>query len=125
MEVRKRKSSILENLKDFDAYAKPLEDFQVRTISGAAVTVVSLVLVFLLLSSEFNDWLSREFIPSIRIDPGRKEKMAVYVDVSFPHLPCFLVGIDVMDTAGDYQNDVHTDMFKQRLNRLFLFLNNS
>ena len=117
MELRQRRGSFLENLKDFDAYAKPLEDFQVKTISGAAVTICSLVLVFLLLSSEFNDWLSREFIPSIRIDPGRKEKMAIYLDVSFPHIPCFMVGIDVMDTAGDYQNDIHTDMFKQRLDR--------
>jgi len=117
MTVRQRRSSVLENLKDFDAYAKPLEDFQVKTVSGAAVTIISLVMVFLLLTSEFHDWLSREFIPSIRIDPGRKEKMVVHVDVSFPHIPCFLVGIDVMDTAGDYQNDIHTDMFKQRLNR--------
>jgi hypothetical protein len=117
MELRQRKPSVLESLKELDAYAKPLEDFQVKTVSGATVTLVSLVLVFLLLTSEFHDWLSREFIPAIRIDPGRKEKMAIYLDVTFPHLPCFIVGIDVMDSAGDYQNDVHTDMFKQRINR--------
>ena len=117
MRQRKASQAFLSSLKNFDAYAKPLDDFQVKTVSGASVTVISLLLIVFLLLSEFSDWASREFKPSIRIDPGRKEKMVVHVDVSFPHIPCFLVGIDVMDVAGDFQNDISTDMFKQRLDR--------
>ena len=33
MELRQRKPSVLESLKELDAYAKPLEDFQVKTVS--------------------------------------------------------------------------------------------
>ena len=40
--------NIWASLKRFDAYAKPLEDFRIRTRSGGILTVVSgLVMIFL------------------------------------------------------------------------------
>ena len=107
----------LSSLKDLDAYAKPLDDFQVKTLTGATVTLLASVLVAILLFSEFVDWNTVDLQPSIQVDHGRKEKMAIHLNVSFPHIPCFLVGIDVMDVSGDHQNDVDHDMFKQRLDR--------
>ncbi|KAJ3045778.1 Endoplasmic reticulum-Golgi intermediate compartment protein 3 [Rhizophlyctis rosea] len=54
----------LSSFKDFDAYAKPLDDFKVKTLAGAAV-----------------------------------------------------LSIDVMDVAGEHQNDVHNSIFKVRLDK--------
>jgi endoplasmic reticulum-Golgi intermediate compartment protein 3 len=33
-----------------------------------------------------------------------KVLIQVNIDVTFPHLPCFIVSLDVMDVAGEHQN---------------------
>ena len=110
-------SSLLSALKELDAYAKPHEDFQVKTHSGGLVTLLASLVVLFLLVSEFLDWNSVELRPSMRVDHGRKEKMTIRLNLSFPHIPCFLVGLDVMDVSGDHQNDVDHTIFKQRTDR--------
>jgi hypothetical protein len=100
-----------------DAYAKPLEDFQIKTYTGGLVTLLSSFFVAFLLLSEFIDWNTKELQPSLTVDHGRKEKMTIRLNVSFPHIPCFLVGLDVMDNSGEHQNDVDHTIFKQRTDR--------
>ena len=47
--------NIWASLKRFDAYAKPLEDFRIRTRSGGILTVVSgLVMIFLFARWDIN-----------------------------------------------------------------------
>lgn len=45
------------------------------------------------------------------VDPGRKEKMRVNIDVTFPNAPCFIISLDVMDVAGEHHNDVDHVIF--------------
>jgi hypothetical protein len=105
MSLRQRKSSkALTVLKELDAYAKPLDDFQIKTVSGATVTLISTLLILFLVFSEFVDWAFVEMRPSLKVDDGRKEKMTLSLNVSFPHVPCFLLALDVMDVAGEHQN---------------------
>lgn len=109
--------SLLTQLRDLDAYAKPLDDFQVKTALGGTVTLLSTLFILFLLVSEFADWSTVELQPALKVDSGRKEKMSIHFNISFPHIPCFLVGIDVMDVSGEHQNDVGHDIFKQRISR--------
>ncbi|KAJ3330258.1 hypothetical protein HDU76_006082 [Blyttiomyces sp. JEL0837] len=104
-----------KTLKDFDAYAKPLDDFKVKTSSGAFVSLVSYALIFLLLMSEFIDWQKVQVIPSLDVDKARKEKLWINLNMTFPKVPCFLLSIDVMDVAGEHQNDVDHSIMKARL----------
>jgi hypothetical protein len=89
---------ILSSLKEYDAYAKPLEDFRVKTATGASgkvvslnhlVTIISAIIIFILLSSEFADWLRVDMVPSLAVDKGRKEKMQININMTFPKIPCF------------------------------------
>ncbi|KAI8612837.1 endoplasmic reticulum vesicle transporter-domain-containing protein [Chytriomyces sp. MP71] len=107
--------SLFQALKDFDAYAKPLDDFKVKTNTGAFVTLASYFVIFLLLLSEFTDWRTMQVNPSLDVDIARKEKMEINMNVTFPKIPCFLLSIDVMDVSGEYQNDVDHSMMKSRL----------
>ncbi|KAJ3153022.1 hypothetical protein HK101_001766, partial [Irineochytrium annulatum] len=120
---------------DFDAYAKPLDDFRVKTSSGAAVSIVSYILICLLLISEFVDWQTVQILPSLEVDRARKEKMRINLNITFPKIPCFcmsllfhvwslltvfvpVLSIDVMDVAGEHQNDVDHSIIKSRLDQM-------
>ncbi|KAJ3392135.1 hypothetical protein HDU92_008612 [Lobulomyces angularis] len=121
--LRKRKSIVeqsdgfLDTLKNFDAYAKPHDDFRVRTASGATVTFISAIIIFFLISSEFLDWNTVQLNPSLVVDRGRREKMQIHLNITFPHLPCYLLTIDVMDVSGDHQNDIDHSIYKVRIDQ--------
>ncbi|KAI9337699.1 endoplasmic reticulum vesicle transporter-domain-containing protein [Zopfochytrium polystomum] len=110
-------SSFLKSLKQLDAYAKPLDDFRVKTSTGAAVSIISYVLIAILLVSEFTDWRTVQVLPSLDVDKSRKDKMWINLNMTFPKVPCFLLSIDVMDVSGDHQNDVDHSIIKTRIDR--------
>ncbi|EGF80855.1 hypothetical protein BATDEDRAFT_19389 [Batrachochytrium dendrobatidis JAM81] len=111
-------TGILSDLKKYDAYAKPLDDFRIRTISGALVTVVSTLVILFLTFSEFTDWYQKEMLPSLEVDKGRKEKMNINLNVTFYHMPCYLLSVDVMDVSGEHQNNLPHSMHKVRIDQL-------
>lgn len=117
-ELRRRMSvqgGVLASLKEYDAYSKPMDDFRVKTATGASLTLLSAAIILLLVFSEFIDWAQIDKVPSLVVDSKRKEKMKVHMDITFPHLPCFILSVDVMDVAGEHQNDVDHDVIKTRI----------
>jgi hypothetical protein len=77
-----------KNLAAFDAYAKPAEDFRVRTHSGGLVTLVAMVSIIILVLSEFSAWLTIHPQASLLVDPTRKERMSIHLNITFPKIPC-------------------------------------
>ncbi|CAH3151072.1 hypothetical protein pdam_00002652 [Pocillopora damicornis] len=106
---------IVSTLKKFDAYPKTLEDFRVKTFGGAAVTLVSGLLMFLLFVSELSFYLSTEVTPELYVDTARGEKLRINVDIIFSKLPCVYLSIDAMDVSGEQQIDVMHSIFKTRV----------
>lgn len=106
---------LVSTLKRFDAYPKTLEDFRVKTFGGAAVTLISGFLMFLLFVSELSFYLSTEVTPELFVDTARGEKLRINVDVIFPKLPCVYLSIDAMDVSGEQQIDVMHSIFKKRV----------
>ncbi|KAL3892160.1 hypothetical protein ACJMK2_004394 [Sinanodonta woodiana] len=106
---------VLEKLRRFDAYPKTLEDFRVKTYGGAAVTIVSGIIMFILFVSELNYFLAKDVQPELFVDTSRGQKLNIKVDITFPKLPCAFLSIDAMDVSGEQQIDVDHALFKQRL----------
>ena len=50
--------SMSGQLKRFDAYAKTLDDFRIRTTSGGFVTIISSVIIFILFFIELKYFLN-------------------------------------------------------------------
>lgn len=63
-----------------DAFTKTVEDARVRTTSGGIVTIMSIVVVFVLVLSEFNDYRRIIIRPELVVDKTRGE-------VCLPPLP--------------------------------------
>uniref|UniRef100_A0A1I7VWC4 ERGIC_N domain-containing protein n=1 Tax=Loa loa TaxID=7209 RepID=A0A1I7VWC4_LOALO len=116
--------SLLERLKDFDAYTKPLDDFRVRTFAGGAVTLVSSAVIIFMFVSETLSFLSVDIVEQLYVDSTPAEqRVDVNFDITFPRLPCSgsnrsrftvfqLITIDVMDLSGDNQDDIRDDVYK-------------
>jgi len=106
---------IASKLRSFDAYPKTLDDFRVRTLSGAVVSIVSSIFILWLFFSEVSLYLSTEVQPELFVDTTRGEKLKINMDVIFHNLPCPYLSVDAMDISGEHQLDVSHNIYKKRL----------
>ncbi|ORX84778.1 endoplasmic reticulum-golgi intermediate compartment protein 3-like protein [Basidiobolus meristosporus CBS 931.73] len=107
--------SLLDRFRDLDGHAKTLDDFRIRTMSGATVTLVSGFVILILLMMEFSAYRSVEMKPSLSVDKSRKEKLSINFNVTFPKLPCHILSLDVIDISGAHQENINHDIYKVRL----------
>ncbi|CAF1168829.1 unnamed protein product [Adineta steineri] len=108
-------NSMSGQLKRFDAYAKTLDDFRIRTTSGGFVTIISSILIFILFFIELKYFLTTDIVQVLFVDTSRQEKMNITIDIKFPVLSCNYLTVDAMDIAGDSQTDIAHNLFKTRL----------
>ncbi|CEI91234.1 hypothetical protein RMCBS344292_05532 [Rhizopus microsporus] len=83
-----KKGALFRNLRQFDGYAKTLDEFRVKTTSGASVTLISVLIVIYLVLSELITYNTSTWSPSLVVDKSRKEKMPIDFNITFPHVPC-------------------------------------
>jgi len=105
----------LERLKVFDAYAKASDEFRVRTVSGAILTIICGLLLVILVLTEFHGYLQLSIVPEISVDKPMKEKIHINFNVTFPYIPCSFIEVDNLDVAGEHQLNPQNDITKTRL----------
>jgi hypothetical protein len=108
---------MFKRLKHFDAYSKPLEDFRVRTVSGALITIACTISILVLFIYEWRAYMTIEVDQELFVDITRNQKLTINIDMTFPHLPCDLLSLDVMDVSGETQNDVARGLKKIRIDK--------
>lgn len=107
----------MEKLKAFDAYAQPAEEFRVRTVSGALISLVCSAVITVLVLGELRYYLAVQVRPEITLDRSLGERLNISFDVTFPHVGCAFLGVDTMDVSGNHQLDITHGVYKQRLSR--------
>ncbi|TNN13580.1 Endoplasmic reticulum-Golgi intermediate compartment protein [Schistosoma japonicum] len=99
-------------LRNFDAFAKPLKDFRVKTMSGAMVSIISSFIIGILFTSEFISFMRTQNKQEIIVDINRGEKMSIYLDITINFIPCAFLRLDTMDTTGAQQLNVMHEVYK-------------
>lgn len=107
----------MKKLKAFDAYAQPAEEFRVRTVSGALISLVCSAVITVLVLGELRYYLAVQVRPEITLDRSLGERLNISFDVTFPHVGCAFLGVDTMDVSGNHQLDITHGVYKQRLSR--------
>jgi hypothetical protein len=108
-------SSVIRKLRHFDAYPKTLEDFRVKTLSGAAITIVCLISVGTLFTYEWLSFMDKEVQQELFVDTSIGGKMRINLDIVLPRLPCAMVSIDTADVSGQEYLDLVDGIKKQSL----------
>ncbi|KAH7575622.1 hypothetical protein JRO89_XS02G0166300 [Xanthoceras sorbifolium] len=111
-------SSIVNKLRNLDAYPKINEDFYSRTLSGGLITLVSSLAMLFLFFSEFSFYLHTVTQTKLLVDTSRGEKLRITViifDVTFSAIRCSLLSLDAMDISGEQHLDIRHDIFKKRI----------
>ncbi|KAI1320089.1 hypothetical protein EDD11_002061 [Mortierella claussenii] len=105
----------VSKFQQLDAYAKTLDDFRVKTSTGAFVTLACTFIILILVLGELFDYRSIHVESSLVVDSGKKEKMTIYFNITFPKMPCYILTMDVMDVAGNHQTDILHSIYKVQL----------
>jgi len=98
-----------------DAFGKTMEDIKVKTRTGALLTLISAAIICTFTTMEFMDYRRIQRDTSMIVDRSRGEKLNIRMNITFPHVPCYLLSLDVMDISGEHQDDLTHDIVKTRL----------
>eukprot|EP00108_Taenia_solium_P002875 TsM_000376500 transcript=TsM_000376500 gene=TsM_000376500 len=109
------------SLRQFDAFAKPLKDFRIQTVSGALLTIVFLLIIFILFAWEVADYISPSVKQEIIVDISRNRHMSISFDIIFPFVPCYgiiflkVLSVDSMDISGEQHSAITKEVNKTRV----------
>uniref|UniRef100_A0A0N4ZK95 Endoplasmic reticulum-Golgi intermediate compartment protein 3 n=1 Tax=Parastrongyloides trichosuri TaxID=131310 RepID=A0A0N4ZK95_PARTI len=107
---------LITKIREYDLFAKPLEDFRIKTSFGGIVTVVSFVVIATLFISETLSYIHIKTKESLYIDytPG-DTNISIYFDLVFHKLPCDFLSVDILDQGGQSQENIVDNVYKTRL----------
>lgn len=108
-------TNLFSQVKQFDAYPKTLEDFRIKTLAGASVTISSGMLMIVLFIFELKYYLTMEVHEELFVDMSHQSKMRISMNITFPHLSCNYVSLDALDVSGQQQINLQSSLLKQRL----------
>lgn len=104
-----------KRFQSFDVFDKVSKEAQIKTNSGGIVTLTSVVVILFLLTSEWNSYRKISVHPELTVDTSRQERMSININITFPTIPCSMLSLDLMDTAGEQQHNIVHDVVKSRL----------
>eukprot|EP00437_Effrenium_voratum_P023971 CAMPEP_0181399768 /NCGR_PEP_ID=MMETSP1110-20121109/1771_1 /TAXON_ID=174948 /ORGANISM="Symbiodinium sp., Strain CCMP421" /LENGTH=341 /DNA_ID=CAMNT_0023521849 /DNA_START=1 /DNA_END=1025 /DNA_ORIENTATION=- len=103
-------------MKSFDAFARPVQEFQVKTAVGGYISIGSICLVAALFLSELRYFLMLETKDEMLIDQSQERKyLNMSLDVTFSSLPCSVLGVNLLDPKQNNVMHVAHEIFKERL----------
>ena len=103
-------------MKSFDAFARPVQEFQVKTAIGGYISIGSICLVAVLFFSELSYFLTLDTKDEMLIDQSQERKyLNASLDISFSALPCSVLSINLMDPKQNNVMHVAHEIYKTRL----------
>ena len=103
-------AGLSEQLKKVDAHSSVSSEFRVYTLSGAVLSVITLLLVLYLVVSEvyFNFQVTLQ--ERVHVNATSSRGLEMEFDISLPEVPCSKLEIDASDPSGQAQS-LHLDQY--------------
>ncbi|KAI4465595.1 endoplasmic reticulum-golgi intermediate compartment protein [Holotrichia oblita] len=108
-------SEIIEKLRRLDAYPKTPEDFNIKTFGGAAITIVSVVIMAMLFWIEFMNYLTPNITEELFVDTSRSPNIKINLDIVVSRVSCDFLALDAMDSSGEQHLQLDHYIYKRRL----------
>ncbi|KAL3701958.1 hypothetical protein R1sor_019980 [Riccia sorocarpa] len=104
-------------LRSLNAFPRAEEHLMQKTASGAAVTILGLILMVTLFIHELSYQLSTTVVHEMSVDLTRGQKLPIVINMTFPALPCGALSLDSIDMSGKHEVDIDTNIWKIRINK--------
>mmetsp|Transcript_96201 Transcript_96201/g.170802 ORF Transcript_96201/g.170802 Transcript_96201/m.170802 type:complete len:390 (+) Transcript_96201:46-1215(+) len=105
-------------MKSFDAFARPVQEFQVKTAVGGYISIASICLVITLFLSELRYFLTLEDKDQMIIDQNQDQKyLNVTMDMTFSAVPCAVLSMNLMDPKKANVMHVSHEIYKTRISQ--------
>ena len=101
-------------IRSIDARSPISSEFQIRTLSGALLSVLTAFLALYLIYTEYTYNFNTTFLDHVRVVDQSPDGLEVSFDVTFPHIPCALLAADANDPTGQGQS-FHIDGKRHRV----------
>ncbi|KRT78291.1 hypothetical protein AMK59_7404, partial [Oryctes borbonicus] len=108
-------SEIIEKLRRLDAYPKTPEDFNIKTFGGAAITIISVIIMSMLFWIELMNYLTPNVTEELFVDTSRSPNIKINLDVIVPTVSCDFLALDAMDSSGEQHLQIDHNIYKRRL----------
>lgn len=102
-------------LSSFDVYPKTLQEFKQRTLTGALISITSIILIVLLALVEITDFAQIKTNQHLFVDTSRGQQLRINMNITFPALPCSVLTLDTLDMSGNHAPDQARQVVKTRL----------
>eukprot|EP00899_Mesostigma_viride_P021692 jgi/Mesvir1/29524/Mv07019-RA.1 len=100
-----------------DAFPRTEEHLTQKTSSGALVTIFGVVLIVTLFVTELSAYLTTTAKHEMSVDLTRGETLPIYINITFPSLPCIVLSLDALDMSGKHEVDITSNIYKVHLDR--------
>lgn len=107
---------VKQALRSLDAFPRAEDHLMQKTESGAFVSVIGLVIMTTLFVHELRYYLTTYTVHQMSVDLKRGETLPIHINMTFPSLPCDVISVDAIDMSGKHEVDLHTTIWKLRLN---------
>jgi len=109
-----------ENLKSFDSHSTVSNEFRVRTVHGAILSVVTIVAICYLVISEYRFNFQTTVLEKVHVSEMTLAGLEMEFDVTLHSVPCAILSIDANDPTGQAQS-LHLDkrhhVWKHRMSK--------
>jgi hypothetical protein len=105
----------MKSIKKFDFYRKIPLDLTEPTIPGAIISIICGLIMTYLLLSEFYTFLELEENSQMFVKQEEGGQIRLNLNMTFPHVPCFVFSLDVVDIMGRHEVGVSQTILKTRI----------
>ncbi|KAJ6253627.1 endoplasmic reticulum-golgi intermediate compartment protein [Anaeramoeba flamelloides] len=96
----------MKSLIKFDAYPKTNDDYKIKTVSGAFITVISILIILLLFLNELSLYLSPHLHQYLIVDLSTGGSVDININITMPNISCNKLTLKSKDLSGSSDLEV-------------------